>query len=165
MAPRQWMRKMKVGKTSFEEAYRAVREYRDRYPEKAVTFFSQQYPAYGWAILMAGGSLPNVPLTSHHIPADAPTRSLSPLTSQLLKDLCQMKAIEADGCIALGDSQKGYLIYATQTSIPVVSGKYQLCGIDLKTGDITVIQKSLRLQDTFRPDPSKKDMIYWLRRL
>jgi hypothetical protein len=149
------MRKMKVGKTGFEEAYRAVREYRDRYPEKAVTFFSQQYPAYGWAILMAGGSLPNVPLTSHS----------SPLNSQLLQDLCQMKAMEADGCIALGDSQKGYLIYSTQTSIPVVRGKYQLCGIDLKTGDIKVIQKSLKLQDSFRPDSSKKDVIYWLRRL
>jgi hypothetical protein len=155
MAPRQWMRKMKVGKTGFEEAYRGVREYRDRYPEKAVTFFSQQYPAYGWAILMAGGSLPNVPLTSHS----------SPLTAQLLQDLCQMEVMEADGCIALGDSQKGYLIYSTQTSIPVVRGKYQLCGIDLKTGDIKVIQKSLKLQDSFRPNSSKKDVIYWLRRL
>jgi len=60
MAPRQWMRKMKVGKTGPDEAYRAVREYRDRYPDKAVTFFSQQFPSYGSAILKAGGSLPNV---------------------------------------------------------------------------------------------------------
>ena len=148
MAPRQWMRKMKVGKTGFEEAYRAVREYRDRYPEKAVTFFSQQYPTYGWAILMAGGSLPNVPLH--------PTLS---------KDICHMKSINADGCIALGDSLKGYLIYSAKTSIPVASGKYQLYGVDLKTGDITVIQKSIRLQDSFRPDPSRKNIIYWLRRL
>ena len=73
MAPRQWMRKFKVGKTGFEEAYKSVMEYRTRYPEKAVTFFSQQYPTYGWAILLAGGSLPNIPLTSH----------LSPLTSHL----------------------------------------------------------------------------------
>ena len=157
MAPRQWMRKIKVGKTGFEEAYRAVREYRDRYPEKAVTFFSQQYPTYGWAILMAGGSLPNVPLHA--------TRST--LSSTLLKDLCQMRAIDADGCIVLGDSQKGYLVYpqTAQASIPVASGKYQLCGIDTRSGEITVIQKTLRLQDSFRPDSSKKDMIYWLRKL
>ena len=157
MAPRQWMRKIKVGKTGFEEAYRAVREYRDRYPEKAVTFFSQQYPTYGWAILMAGGSLPNVPLHAQ----------LYTLNSTLLKDLCQMKAIDADGCIVLGDSQKGYLVYpqTAQASIPVASGKYQLCGIDTRSGDITVIQKTLRLQDSFRPDSSKKDMIYWLRKL
>jgi len=47
----------------------------------------------------------------------------------------------------------------------VARGKYQLWGIDLKTGDIKVIQKSLKLQDSFRPDSSKKDVIYWLRRL
>jgi hypothetical protein len=97
---------------------------------------------------MAGGSLPNVPLH--------PTLS---------KDICHMKSINADGCIALGDSLKGYLIYSAKTSIPVASGKYQLYSVDLKTGDITVIQKSIRLQDSFRPDPSRKNIIYWLRRL
>ena len=59
LAPRQFMRKMKVGKTGFAEAYKAVKEYRLRYPDKAVTFYAQQYPQYGWAILMAGGSCPS----------------------------------------------------------------------------------------------------------
>ena len=77
MAPRQWMRKFKVGKTGFEEAYKSVMEYRTRYPEKAVTFFSQQYPTYGWAILLAGGSLPNIPLTSHLLPLNSQLSTLS----------------------------------------------------------------------------------------
>jgi hypothetical protein len=34
MAPRQHMRKMKVGKVTFNEAYKAVNEYRTRYPKK-----------------------------------------------------------------------------------------------------------------------------------
>ena len=77
MAPRQWMRKFKVGKTGFEEAYKSVMEYRTRYPEKAVTFFSQQYPTYGWAILLAGGSLPNIPLTSHLLPLNSQLSTLN----------------------------------------------------------------------------------------
>ena len=157
MAPRQWMRKMKVGKTGFEEAYRAVREYRERYPEKAVTFFSQQYPNYGWAILMAGGSLPNVPLASHR----------SPLASHLLKDVCQMKAMDAEGGIALADAQKGYLVYPTadQVTLPIAAGKYQLCTVNTSTGDIKVVKKSLRLQDTFSQAVTQKGLIYWLRKL
>ena len=155
LAPRQWMRKIKVGKTGFEEAYRSVAEYRNRYPEKAVTFFSQQYPTYGWAILMAGGSLPNVPLTSQ----------LSTLNSQLLKDICQMRAIDGEGCIALGDSQTGYLVYAQSQKviIPVATGKYQVYTIDQRTGDITLSKKSVRLSDVFQAVNTKENCLYWLR--
>lgn len=155
MAPRQWMRKFKVGKTGFEEAYKSVMEYRTRYPEKAVTFFSQQYPTYGWAILLAGGSLPNIPLTSQ----------LSPLTSQLLQDVCQMKVVDAEGCLAIGDPRKGYLVYTKtqEGSLPVTSGKYHIYAIDMKTGDITLQQKGARLQNTFRPDSGKGNQLYWLR--
>lgn len=157
MAPRQWMRKMKVGKTGFEEAYRAVSEYRERYPEKAVTFFAQQYPSYGWAILMAGGSLPNIPVTPQS----------SALAARLLQDLCQMRAVDADGCLALGDSTKGYFIYPTtaNAAISIAAGKYQLCTVDTRTGDIKVVRKSLRLQDTFRPDLSRQGVVYWLRKM
>ena len=41
---------------SFSDAYRAVQEYRQRYPEKAVVYYAQNYPEQAWAILMAGGS-------------------------------------------------------------------------------------------------------------
>ena len=154
MAPRQWMRKMKVGKTGFEEAYRAVREYRERYPEKAVTFFSQQYPTYGWAILMAGGSLPNVPLTSHP----------SPITSHLLKDLNQMKPMDAEGCLVLADAQTGYLVYPTaeHISLPVAAGKYHIYTIDTKSGTIKLLKKSTRLE-IFKPNAPKSNSVYWLR--
>lgn len=43
---------MKVGKVTFTEAYKAVHEYRQKFPEKAVTFYAQNYPAmdglYSW---------------------------------------------------------------------------------------------------------------------
>lgn len=166
MAPRQWMRKFKVGKTGFEEAYKSVMEYRTRYPEKAVTFFSQQYPTYGWAILLAGGSLPNIPLTSHLSKATGRRAELgNALNSQLLQDVCQMKVVDAEGCLAIGDPRKGYLVYTKtqEGSLPVTSGKYHIYAIDMKTGDITLQQKGVRLQNTFRPDSDKGNQLYWLR--
>jgi len=60
MAPRQHIRKQPVGKTGFAEAYKSVYEYTSQYPDKAVTFYAQNYPDLGWAVLMAGGSGCNV---------------------------------------------------------------------------------------------------------
>ena len=156
MAPRQWMRKMKVGKTGFNEAYRAVREMRDRYPDKAVTFFAQQYPDYGWAILMAGGSLPNIPIASTH--ADKWQKAF-------LKDVCQMNPIEGHDCVAIGHEGTGYLIYpqGDTPTIAVPAGKYQLFTIDMKQGTVKQLQNSIRLQGTFTPQPKSSGQLLWLR--
>ncbi|MBP5500465.1 MAG: pectate lyase, partial [Bacteroidales bacterium] len=56
LAPRQHARVQPVGKVNFSDAYRAVNEYRQRYPEKAVVYYAQNYPEQAWAIVMAGGS-------------------------------------------------------------------------------------------------------------
>ena len=156
MAPRQWMRKMKVGKTGFNEAYKAVREMRDRYPDKAVTFFAQQYPDYGWAILMAGGSLPNIPISSQN--ADKWQKTF-------LKDVCQMTPIEGQDCVAIGHQENGYLIYpqGDTPSIAVPGGKYQVFTIDVKQGSIKLLQKSVRLQGTFTPHDKSSGQLIWLR--
>jgi len=61
LAPRQHARLVKPGKTSFEQVYRAVRELHSRFPGKAVTYSADNYDTYGWAVLMAGGSLPVLP--------------------------------------------------------------------------------------------------------
>ncbi|WP_044624737.1 DUF6298 domain-containing protein [Neotamlana nanhaiensis] len=61
LAPRQHARKMKTGKETEEQIYRAVREYRKKYPEKAVLYSTNAAPRFGWAVLMAGGSLPALP--------------------------------------------------------------------------------------------------------
>ena len=157
MAPRQWMRKMKVGKTGFKEAYQAVSEMRSRYPDKAVTFYAQQYPDYGWAVLMAGGSLPNIPISERN--ADKWQRTF-------LKEVCLMTPIEGQDCIALGDADKGYLI-CTQgdaPSIAVTSGKYQVFSIDMKRGTITLLQKSVSLQGTFTLQQRQSGQLLWIRK-
>ncbi len=61
LAPRQHARLLKPKKTSFEQVYRAVKEYKDKFPAKAVTYSGDNYPEFGMAVLMAGGSLPVLP--------------------------------------------------------------------------------------------------------
>ena len=158
MAPRQWMRKIKVGKTGFKEAYRAVRETRDRYPDKAVTLFAQQYPDYGWAILMAGGSLPNIPINGINA---------NKMQKIFLKDVCQMLPIDGRDCFAIGHEGTSYLIYpqGDSPSIAVKSGRYQVFTIDINNGNILLSQKSVHLKDTFSSKDNASGRLLWLRKL
>src|SRR5207253_257641 len=43
------------------EVYHAVREYREKFPDKAVMYTADGCDNHGWAVFMAGGSLANVP--------------------------------------------------------------------------------------------------------
>jgi len=61
LAPRQHARNLKPKATSFDQVYRAVHEYRTKYPDKAVIYNADSYDAYGWAVFIAGGSLAVVP--------------------------------------------------------------------------------------------------------
>ena len=61
LAPRQHARLLKPTKTSFEQVYRAVKEYRLKYPTKAIVYSGDSYPEFAWAAFMAGGSLPALP--------------------------------------------------------------------------------------------------------
>lgn len=61
LAPRQHARLLKPKKTSFEQVYRAVSEYKKLYPDKAVVYSGDSYPEFGIAAFMAGGSLAQLP--------------------------------------------------------------------------------------------------------
>ena len=61
LAPRQHARLLKPKKTSFEQVYRAVKEYRDKFPGKAVVYSGDSYTEFGMAAFMAGGSLAVLP--------------------------------------------------------------------------------------------------------
>jgi hypothetical protein len=58
LAPRQHARLTAPGRVSSESVYRAVNEYRTRYPDKVVLYYSEGYPQYGQAVFDAGGSFP-----------------------------------------------------------------------------------------------------------
>ncbi len=61
LAPRQHARLVPPGRTSFEQVYRAVREYRQRYRNKAILFSADLSDDLAWAVFMAGGSLAGIP--------------------------------------------------------------------------------------------------------
>ena len=155
MAPRQHMRKMKVGKVTFTEAYKAVNEYRQKFPQKAVTFYAQNYPAMGWAVFMAGGSCPVIPCTD----------------KAFLKDAAAMEVEETntDEYKKMVKSDIGSIIYSKSgTEIPVQlsSGKYVLKYIHPASGKIETINKSLKINGLYKLKvPDKKEGIYWFHKL
>jgi hypothetical protein len=101
LAPRQHARLLKPKKTSFEQVYRAVKEYHDKYPGKAVVYSGDSYPEFGMAAFMAGGSLPVLPGNTD---------------ATLLKAAVGMKPVASANTneYILGDG-KNNIIYNTET--------------------------------------------------
>ena len=145
MAPRQYARKIKVGSIDFVSVYRAVSEYRQAHPEKAVTYFSQNYPAYGWAILLAGGSCPTLRIESESLLAAIPqmTTTLS----------------DADSFRLMGE--KGGLVYlpkAASVEVTLPKGSYTLYEVDMKTGSTKRLQKQVK---STQPTVLNRAGLFW----
>ncbi|SKC04693.1 DUF6298 domain-containing protein [Dyadobacter psychrophilus] len=64
LAPRQHARLQKTGKISFHSIYKAVLDYRKKYPEKAVLYSAGNYDSNAWAVFLAGGSISAIPCVS-----------------------------------------------------------------------------------------------------
>ena len=145
MAPRQYARKIKVGTIDFASVYRAVSEYRQAHPEKAVTYFSQNYPAYGWAILLAGGSCPTLRIENESLLAAVPqmTTTLS----------------DADSYRLMGE--KGALVYlpkAATVEVTLPKGSYTLYEVDMKTGSTKRLQKQVK---SSQPPVLNRAGLFW----
>ncbi len=108
LAPRQHARLLKPKKTSFEQVYRAVKEYRAKYPNKAVIYSSDSYDQFGWAVFIAGGSLAVLPAETD---------------KALLNAAATMQPMDADRQFVLSDS-KSFIVYG--------NGSLQLSGVDTK---------------------------------
>lgn len=102
LAPRQHARILNPKSSSFDQVFRAVHEYRTKYPDKAVIYSapvsSVEDRNGGWAVLMGGGSIPNIPGTTDQA---------------LLAAISRMKPDEALGRYALAEPGNSYLVYAT----------------------------------------------------
>jgi hypothetical protein len=123
MAQRQYMRKIRTGSARFEDVYRAVAEYRTKYPDKAVVYSAQKHPEMGWAALMAGGSCANIPVTDTNF-----LKHLSQLTPRRDGDCYLLTG--ADCWLVCRDSG------ASAYTLTLPPGKYTLHVIDGKTGNI-----------------------------
>lgn len=139
LAPRQWARLINPKRSSFEQVYRAVRTYRDNYPGKAV-IYSGEGSDMGWAVLLAGGSLPAVPK----------------LPAKLLEELSAMHVIDLPGNAKnthiLGNEGKGYLIYSDSTGafqLPTNNAKanFRVRWLDPKNGKIIGKELTIKGRD------------------
>ena len=98
LAPRQQLREWRGSKSQTAESIaRAVREYRTRFPGKAVT--ASLDGADGWAVLAAGGSLPRLPQDTN---------------AKLKEAVFRMRPVNSSGdaTYVLADPQQGYLAWS-----------------------------------------------------
>lgn len=131
LAPRQHLRQTKLKPGGAAEIVRAVKEYRQLFPDKAVTYFAEQYcPSRqdGWAVLAGGGSLASVPK----------------LPDNLRKSLLAMQPVEDvtsdDGAFCLGDGQTSLLLYAEHAGDTIElnlpdGGDWKTTWIDSESGE------------------------------
>lgn len=148
MAPRQWIRKYPQGSVGFNEVYKAVREYRDRYPEKAVMYYSPSYNSAGWAVMMAGGSLPNLNIQNATLAEAIPT----------------MKPSDGQDCLVLGNADKGYVVYARgdQPTVNAAAGLYRLYEVAQRSGEVKMVNKSIKSNGKLTIPGAKSGAVYWL---
>ena len=155
LAPRQHARLLKVGKVTFNEAYKAVSEYRTKFPEKAVTYYAENYPDMAWAVLMAGGSCPGLQVRE----------------TEFLKAAAQMevKDVKNGNYKMLVKSGTGIIIFAqSKSEIPIQlePGKYQLKYIDGKTGMTSVLNKVIQGNQVFNLNADRAgNGAYWVQKL
>ena len=130
MAQRQYLRKIRTGSVRFEDAYRAVAEYRQQYPDKAVIYSAQKHPEMCWASLMAGGSCAAIPVTDHHV----------------LQQIATMRpaACPAEGVYLL-QGPEGMLFYKLSDAPHTVAldkSTYLVEQVNEKTGSVTRLQSA-----------------------
>ncbi len=152
MAPRQYARKMPVGQLDFASVYRAVDEYRSRYPEKGVTYFAQNYPAFGWAVLMAGGSCPSVRVDDPAFLAAVPAMT--------------ERSVVSEGCYRLSGPQGAvcYLSVPTTVEVELPAGTYAVKYIDPRSGAVTTVHKRVKSGGSYRLTADRAGA-YWFARL
>ncbi|RDC58555.1 pectate lyase [Pedobacter chinensis] len=134
LAPRQHARLLKPKKTSFEEVYHAVAEYKNQFPEKAVIYSGDSFDGLGWAILMAGGSLSNV-------------QNIDKATSNAISTMKPFLPAGKDTKqYGLENAGKSYVLYnATKEPVNLnlnkINGKFSLKILNTKNGNVLKEEK------------------------
>ncbi|MGH7237234.1 MAG: DUF6298 domain-containing protein, partial [Candidatus Saccharimonadales bacterium] len=159
LAPRQELRVFKPKGSSFQQVYRAVHGYRVKYPDKAVLYSADGYDHFGWAVFIAGGSLPVFPATTD---------------KQFLAGASAMRPVDLpgnpEGQWALGNGAKGYIVYSSSgNNIRLELAKnavYAIKWIDPKTGEL--LPGTEQIKGTGNNEiktPATGDAILWLARI
>ena len=151
LAPRQHARLLKPKKTSFDQVYRAVKEYKQKYPAKAVVYSGDSYPEFGWAAFMAGGSLPVLPAT---------------IDTAFLSAAAAMKPGAETGKYVLAGNN-GMIVYTgdkktAELDLTSLQGNYRLRFISTKDGMMVNDSSSVEAGKKINVDIPAGTGIVWL---
>jgi hypothetical protein len=156
LAPRQQARQFKPKKTSFEQVYRAVREYRDKFAGKAVIYSGDSYENMGWAVFMAGGSLANIPAmgdagfvtaASAMKPVDGPSKEQ----------------------YTLANAGNGYIVYSNGSDVQVdltkVSGSFKVKWFNAGNGQVVAKEQKVKGGKLITlKNPKQGSVVAWIRK-
>ncbi|MHC4556327.1 MAG: DUF6298 domain-containing protein [Planctomycetota bacterium] len=154
LAPRQHARLQNPRRTSFSQVVRAIRDYRNKYPDKAVLYSADA--EFGWAVLMGGGSIPDLRnLTNRALLAAIPR--MRPL------DL----PVGAAEQYALAEPGRSYLIYAAsgeqiQIDLTEAKGTFIPRWLDLKSGEVASISDPVAGGEKVELTIKFKPCVLWL---
>jgi hypothetical protein len=137
LAPRQQLREWKGSKTrSAESVARAVREYRTKFPEKAITVTLDG--DHGWAVVAAGGSVADLPKTTNE---------------ELLAAIPKLKPYSANTLAerqhAVAEPGERYLVYSgdggsIHLDLTGSDGSFRVSWVNLKTGKLAEEREPIR---------------------
>ena len=154
LAPRQFERIYKPGPSSFDQVFRAIREYRSKFPDKAILYSANN--ANGWAVLMGGGSIPNLPAT---------------IDKNLLAAISRMKPLnlsdEVKGQFALAEPGESYLVYTSsggniQLDLTGAKGNFEARWMNPKSGTIVSSGEKVTGGKKVELVPNFSPCILWL---
>jgi hypothetical protein len=154
LAPRQHARLVKPGNTSFDQVYRAIREVHNRFPEKAVTYSADKYDSFGWAVFMAGGSLPVLPVIQ---------------ATDFLESASGMSVVKESGKgqYKLRNDSGESIIYLkkgirTELDIKKLKGNFLVVKINPVDGSVVEKQEVIKVGKVIPIENPSGDMVLWL---
>ncbi|HEY9003483.1 MAG TPA: DUF6298 domain-containing protein [Mucilaginibacter sp.] len=159
LAPRQEERIFKPKASSFEQVYRAVHEYRQKYPDKGVLYSADGSEHFGWAVFIAGGSLPVLPATTD---------------KAFLTSAATMHPVELpgtpEGQWALGNDTKGFVVYNNSSNAIhlnlAANANYKVQWIDPQNGKVLPDEGTIKGGNNIEiKSPQSGTSILWLTRI
>ena len=149
LAPRQAMRNTRAGGVSFADVYRSVSECRTAWPDKAVMYYANSYTEMAWAVLMAGGSCPDIPVKDKQF-----LHSVAAMQPSFHKDNVYMISGGKDAVAYIGTENNAI-------KVSISKGIYDILEIDSKSGELKKAKTGVSIDGNYLI--SSKG-IYWLRK-
>jgi hypothetical protein len=158
LAPRQQARQFKPKATSFEQVYRAVSDYRTKYPDKAILYSGDSYDKFGWAVFIAGGSLPV-------LPAGTDVKFLAGASA-----MKPVKLADTEGQWALQNANGGFIVYNNNAAKAIklklaANTNYTAKWLNPATGQLLPGEQQVSGGDAeIKPSGATGPVVLWLTR-